>query len=118
MGGVEQQILEAIDEGRPGFAGGWVSSSALDKLLKEMRRDNSIPLNKRRELLRDLGYEYHPALHNGRVNNQVLPDGGKPRLFVKSGHLALNIKSPADVAAAYQRAQGAVTVGQLFGATG
>lgn len=118
MGGVEQQILEAIDEGRPGFAGGWVSSSALDKLLKEMRRDNSIPLNKRRELLRDLGYEYHPALHNGRVNNQVLPDGGKPRLFVKSGHLALNIKSPADVAAAYQRAQGAVTVGQVFGATG
>ena len=120
LGSVEQQILEAVDEGRPGFAGGWISSHAVDTLLKSMRRDNSIPLNKRRELLQDLGYDYHPALRGGRVNNAVMPDGGKPRLFVKRGHLALNITSPAEVAAAYQRAQGAIVgsqtaAGAVFG---
>lgn len=116
LGSVEQQILEAIDEGRPGFAGGWISSSAVDRLLKDIRRD-SIPINKRRDLLRDLGYDWHPSLRNGRVNNPVMPDGGKPRLFVKKGHLALNIQSPAEVAAAYQKAQGAVVglAGAVFG---
>ena len=120
LGGVEQQILEAVDEGKPGFAGGWISSSALDALLRSMRRDNSIPINKRRELLNDLGYDYHPALRGGRVNNPVLPDGGKPRLFVKRGHLACNITVPAEVAAAYSKAQGAVVGGTnaaaVFGA--
>jgi len=111
LGSVEQQILEAVDEGRPGFAGGWISSTALDTLLKSMRRDNSIPINKRRELLNDLGYDHHPALRGGRVNNAVLPDGGKPRLFVKRGHLACNITVPAAVAKAYQDAQGAVVAG-------
>jgi len=111
LGGVEQEILEAIDEDRPGFAGGWVSSAALENMLKMMRRETSIPHNKRRDLLISLGYDWHPALKQGRVNNIVMPDGKKPRLFIKIGHIANNIESPAAVAKAYEEAQSAAMVG-------
>lgn len=107
LGGIEQEILEAIDEGRPGFAGGWVSSMALERLLQGLRAERSIPHNKRRDLLISLGYDWHPALKGGRVNNFVQIDNGKPRLFVKDGHIARNLTSPAEVARVYQEAQGA-----------
>lgn len=107
LGGIEQEILEAIDEGRLGFAGGWVSSMALERLLQNLRAERAIPHNKRRDLLISLGYDWHPALNNGRVNNVVPFDGGKPRLFVKDGHIARNLTSPAEVARVYQEAQGA-----------
>ena len=55
--------------------------------------------------MRLLGYNYHPALHDGRVNNTVLPDAGKPRLYVKDGHLSLNVTKPAEVARLYTEAQ-------------
>jgi hypothetical protein len=109
LGRVEQEILEAIEEGRPGFAGGWVSSMAVDRLLEEIRASNSIPRNKRRQLMESLGYAYHPALNNGRVNSIILLDGGKPRLFIKNGHLALNLTTPNDVAKAYSDAQNGAT---------
>lgn len=105
VGGVESEILEAIDQGVPGFRGGWISSMALDQLLARTRMDSRIPRNARRELLESLGYFWHPALHNGRVNNDVLPDAGKPRLFVNAGHPALLLDSPAEVAKAYTAAQ-------------
>jgi len=107
MGGIEQEILEAIDEGRPGFAGGWVSSMALERLLDGLRANRAIPINKRRDLLKSLGYDWHPALKNGRVNNLVPFDGGKPRLFIKDGHISRNLESAAEVVRVYQEAQGA-----------
>ncbi len=105
LGGIEQEILEAIDEDRPGFAGGWVSSMALDLLLKNKRKDTAVPINKRRELLKVLGYEWHPGLSNGRVNNPVMPDNGKPRLFIKTGHAALNLQGAKMISKAYETAQ-------------
>lgn len=105
LGSVEQEILEAVDEGRPGFRGGWVSSMALDILLKLKRKDGAIPINKRREMLIDLGYDWHPALNSGRVNNPVMPDNGKPRLFIKTGNEAILLKTSAEVAKAYEEAQ-------------
>lgn len=110
MGGIEQEILEAIDEGRPGFAGGWVSSMALERLLQNLRAERSIPHNKRRDLLKTLGYDWHPALKQGRVNNVVPFDGGKPRLFIRDGHISRNLESPAEVVRVYQEAQGAPAV--------
>lgn len=107
LGGVEQEILEAIDEGRPGFAGGWISSMALERLLQNLRADRAIPHNKRRDLLKTLGYDWHPALKDGRVNNVVPFDGGKPRLFIRDGHISRNLTSPAEVTRVYQEAQGA-----------
>lgn len=110
MGGIEQEILEAIDEGRPGFAGGWVSSMALERLLQTLHASRSIPHNKRRDLLKTLGYDWHPALKQGRVNNVVPFDGGKPRLFIRDGHISRNLESPAEVVRVYQEAQGAPAV--------
>lgn len=103
LGRVEQEILDAIDEGRPGFAGGWVSSKYLDALLEQIRAP--IPRNKRRGMMRALGYDFHPALREGRVNDQVLPDNAKPRLYIKDGHADAGVIVPHMVAKLYSQAQ-------------
>lgn len=109
LGAAEQTVLEAIEDGTlPGFKGGWVSSVALDRLLNEAGKGRSVPLNRRRDMMRTLGYDWHPALPEGRVMNGVLPDGGKrPRLYVAKGHPSLELTSAADVARAYVAAQAA-----------
>jgi len=126
VGSVEQIIIGAIEEGRVGFAGGWVSSVAVERLLQETRNAAKIPHNKRRELMQSLGYDWHPALHDGRVNNPILLDENKkPRLFVKNGSiLAKNLTTAAEVQKHYIDAQmqgGGVEVaetpGKVFGAS-
>lgn len=114
LGGIEQEVLEAVEEGRPGFCGGWISSMAFEKLLESRNAAKAIPINKRRELLQTLGYDWHPGLKNGRVNNIIMFDGGKPRLFIKAGHIHINLQSPAEIAKHYQEAQGTpvITPGQ------
>jgi len=107
MGRIEQEVLEAIGEDRPGFAGGWISSFAFSKLLKDIRKDNMLPPGKHRELLRSLGYDYHPALKDGGRANNVIPcEGGKPRLYIRAGHIHGNLTSGAEVARCYAAAQG------------
>ena len=115
LGGVEQEVLEAIEEGRPGFAGGWVSSMAFDRMLEEGRNSRRIPVNKRRELLQGLGYDLHPTLPRGRVNNTIAFDNGKPRLYIKEGHISRNITKAAEVARAYLAAQG---FGEVYAGSG
>lgn len=92
LGRAEQEIIEAAEQGRPGFCGGWVSSVMLSTLFKDLGL--RIPLNKRAAMLDALGYEHHPGLPEGRVANPVaVPDGGaKPRLFVKRGHPTAHLK--------------------------
>lgn len=99
-GKAEQEIVEAIESGRPGFAGGWVSSKAVDDLLDRIRAN--VPRSKRREMLLSLGYDYHPHLHDGRTNVIVQPDNAKPRLYARKGHIVCNITKPAEIAARYQ----------------
>lgn len=103
-GTIEQEVIEAVEQGLPGFAGGWISSIYLGKLIEGMggRRLSHI---KRRELLASLGYEPHPGLTDGRVDSIVLPDGGKPRLFVKPGHPAAFLSGASAIARAYSAAQ-------------
>lgn len=115
LGSIEQEILEAIEEGRQGFAGGWVSSKALDNLLKQLRAERAVPVGKRRDLMRTLGYDWHPALKDGRVNNVIMIDGGKPRLYIKLGHIHANLERPADVERHYAAAQGDVSALALVG---
>lgn len=104
-GRIEQEILEAIAEERPGFAGGWVSSIYLDRLLRENRGAN-ITTQKRREMMVALGYDYHPKLHDGRTNNPILPDNGRPRLFCKKGSIPWNeLSDPQVISTAYTTAQ-------------
>lgn len=105
MGAVEQEILEAIEQGKPGFSGGWVSSMAVARLLDDMKLTRSIPVNKRREMLQSLDYDWHPGLTDGRVNNYVSIDGGKPRLFIKKGHIHGNLTLPAEIVHQYEQSQ-------------
>lgn len=111
LGMVEQKILDLIEEGVPGFAGGWISSAALENMLRNLGVSRALSINKRREILQGLGYDWHPALKRGRVNNLVLPDNSKPVLFVKRGHLALQLVSAAAVAARYTTDQGPGVIG-------
>lgn len=118
LGRAEQEIIEAIEQGRPGFANGWVSSKAIDDLLERIRA--AVPRNKRRELMQSLGYDYHPHLPDGRVNVVVQPDNGKPRLYIRRGHIVGNIEGAAEIARRYQMDQspgGAVDAQQAFAGT-
>lgn len=107
-GAIEQEIIEATEEGRQGFAGGWVSSMALDRLLDARRLSRAIPPRKRRPLMQSLGYDWHPALRDGRTNNPVTPDGGRPRLYIRNGHIHRNLTEPGQIAQAYSDAQQAI----------
>ena len=61
-------------------------------------------------MLEALGYAYHPALVEGRVNNLVLPDGGKMTLtnfhftHWDNAHVVEKIDLP-DVPARYEALQ-------------
>lgn len=104
-GAVEQQVIEAIDQGVVGFMGGWVSSIQLGNLLDNMRQGGRINLVKRKEMMRALGYELHRGLTDGRVNNPVLPDGRKTQLFIRTDHPDARLTVAADIAKAYTAAQ-------------
>lgn len=110
-GRAEQEILEAIQEERMGFAGGWVSSTFLDALLDNLRV--TIPRSKRRALMRDLEYDWHPDLDDGRTNDVVQPDNKKPKLYLSAGHIALNCHAPAEIARLYTQAQQLRATGQV-----
>lgn len=102
----EQALLEALDQGAPGFCGGWVSTVMLGRLLEGKKLDRTLTALERAKTLRELGYVLHPALGTkGQVNNPVLPDGAKPSLYVKKGHEALSLSAPSEVARAYAAAQ-------------
>jgi hypothetical protein len=109
-GRVEQEILEAIEQGQPGFAGGWISSIMLYKMFDAKRI--SFPRNKCRDMLKHLGYIPHPGLKDGRTNDMVQPDGGKPRLFVLTDHPSINYGSGSEIAKKYTEDQ----IAQILGA--
>ena len=107
MGGIEQEIMEAVEEGRAGFAGGWISSFAFDKLLDDRRSGSRIPRNKRKDILNGLGYVWHPALLDGRVKTVISDCGasGRPRLFCHKGSDVIHIQNSGEATRLYQEAQ-------------
>lgn len=79
LGVIEQEILEAAENNTVGFRGGWVSSWALDKLV----RDLNMRIGPKRipRILASIGYERF-----GRASKQILQeDGKKPVLYKKPG---------------------------------
>lgn len=102
-GGIEQEIEEAVEQGLPGFCGGWISSIWLERLLERLGLVRRVHHSKRKEMLEQMGYKYHPALTDGRVNNTVTPDGGKPRLFIHDSAIARQITVAAEAAKDYER---------------
>jgi hypothetical protein len=105
IGGIEQEVLESIEQGAIGFKNGWISSMAFDRLLERLGAERRIPHNKRRELLQNLGYDWHPGLNCGRVNRVILPDGGKPKLYIKLNHVDAQIVGVTEITEAYTQAQ-------------
>src|SRR5215217_3352342 len=104
LGMIEQEILEQVEQGRHGFAGGIISSIAVSKLADRIRRP--MPSRKMRETMRMIGYDWHPALADGRVNNAVMGEyAGKPKLYFRKGHPALALTAAGDILAAYEAAQ-------------
>lgn len=104
-GNVEQQIMEAVAQGLPGFAGGWVSSVQLEALLVSINMAGRIPHSRRRSMMADLGYMLHPGLVDGRVNNPVEPDQRKAQLFILKTSPDALLTVPAEIAKAYTAAQ-------------
>jgi hypothetical protein len=86
LGGVEQELVEAIKQGHEGFRGGWVSSHAVDMLLARVGKDKAIPRNARKALVTSLGYVSHPSLPPDGMCNIPMPDSSKPRLYIEKGH--------------------------------
>lgn len=105
LGNIEQEIQECIAQSLPGFKNGWVSSMMLDRLFDRLNANRRIPRNKRRDLMNTLGYDIHPNLSDGRVNRTVMPDNGRPRLYILHGHEAREIIPPQAIAQAYEDAQ-------------
>lgn len=112
MGPIEQDLLESVSEGRLGFCGGFISSMQVNNLIKE-GKIRKVSQNKLRDILHNIGYVPHPALPDGRVNNPIIIDKGKPRLYVKKDHPAAKITHAPDVVKAYERAQNAVSDAEL-----
>jgi hypothetical protein len=117
-GQVEQEVMEAIEECRPGFSGGWISSLALDQLLENKRMAAKVPRCNRKDLVWALGYDWHPALRDGRVASMVACPAapGKPRLYLKRGHVLMALRTEAEVIKHYLAAQsGSTPAAEAFG---
>lgn len=114
-GPVEQAIIAAVEDGTPGFCGGWISSAAILALLEREKLTGRVARNKLSATLRPLGYLPHPALDRGRTDVAVAPDAVRTTLYVKEGHLSLQVADRAAVASAYTRAQPSPAAGVGFG---
>ncbi len=105
MGGVEQELLVAIEKREPGFRGGWIRDTEVDHLLARIGKDKAVPRNQRRSLIAALGYIPHPSLPDG-LCAVAWPDGQTPRLYVTKGHSwAVDYLDPEQVRDGYLQAQ-------------
>lgn len=102
-GGVEQEVMAAIEEGRMGFSGGWVSGKYLDDLIEHSRI--RVPRNKRRDLMKSIGYDWHPALEEGRPTSILQPDGMRSKLYARVGSAQAALTDMGDICRAYAQAQ-------------
>ena len=106
LGVVEQTIMEAVEEARTGFRGGWISSLWLGDLLRVTRLERFAPINRRKHILADLGYVPHPGLNDGRVTRVLLCDGGKkPRLFIRADSESAMLTDAQQIQGLYESAQ-------------
>lgn len=68
MGSIEAEIIEAIESGRVGFRGGWVSSYHLSAMLRDAGIRVARP--KLGQIMRDLGYR-----PSGRAARDIIAEG-------------------------------------------
>jgi primase-polymerase (primpol)-like protein len=77
LGGAEVEIIEAANDNTRGFREGWVSSWALEELLR--RKGFRISRNRQSEILRDLGYA-----ERGRSSRAILEEDGKRPILYRN----------------------------------
>lgn len=107
MGSIEQDILDAVDNGQDGFAGGWVSSIAVDNLIAASAA-RGLSRNKRRGIMNSLGYAWHPGLPDGRLTGGITGSPGiRPRLYIKPDHSSRGITDQPLIRQLYEAAQAA-----------
>jgi len=101
-GRIEQEIVEAIKDDRPGFRGGWISSHMFNVLLQSLPNGGRLSPVRKREILQGLGYEWHPGLVEGRTNTIVMPDGQRTTLYVAPGHSTRAFREHGAIISAYE----------------
>jgi hypothetical protein len=104
-GRVEHEFVEAIESEKIGFKGGWISSTSIDALLKDIGADKRIARNKRRELMKSLGYDWHPGLREGRCPTIMPGESSKPRLYIEINHPDRGLTDSKQIISAYKEAQ-------------
>jgi hypothetical protein len=82
-GKAEGEIIDAVEEGRMGFKGGYISSRMMSKLMEEKRIN--LPRNKYKATLEGLDYIPHPSLPEGKTPSAVPPDGARTILYIRRG---------------------------------
>jgi len=86
-GTLDDEIREAISEGRPGFNNGWICWQRLKKLRDELNYSR-MPLPQLEEIIKRLGYIPHPGLATkGLTHCRVFAEDNKQvRLYVVKNH--------------------------------
>jgi len=106
LGTLEQDILECVESGEMGFKGGWISTIMLARRFER----RGVTLRRLGSALHHLGYVKHPGLRDGRCDDPVvIPDGGKPRLYIKPDHSSATLTAHTAIVGAYVAAQMAHT---------
>lgn len=111
--GVENDICEWLDLGEPGFVGDFISVTML-----KQRLDKPMGALKIKETLGRLGFEMHQALPKGRTLEDVLPDGTRPILYVRSNSLIAGMTDPVEIAGIYSQFQNAALARRLLQGAG
>jgi len=79
IGGIEADVIEAIESDTVGFRGGWVSTWALEQLLR--KRGHRVSRPKMGEIMRNVGYQ-----QAGRSSRAIIrEDGQRPMLWSTTG---------------------------------
>lgn len=79
---IEQEVMEAIETEKPGFAGDFISMVMFERLLTDIG-GKRLSINKKHQIIENLGYVLHPALPGGRTPSIVMPDAARTKLFIR-----------------------------------
>lgn len=96
-GKAEGEIIDAVEEGRMGFRGGYISSRMMSKLMEEKRIN--LPRNKYKATLEGLDYIPHPSLPEGKTPSAVPPDGARTILYIRRGEPYVTVDIADDYSA-------------------
>ena len=91
-------MVELTEQSIVGLTGGWISSMSASRSIVVGRKQ--FP-----KMMKTLGYVPHPGLPGGRATKIVPFDAGKPKLYIKKGHISSGLTNPDDVMRAFIKSQ-------------